>query len=313
MLKGVKVRVKFEQIASQYRNFIINITGLLTVSLIFSSGIGRYRVVLVYAVYYLLKALSALLKDEQRIFLLFFPATVIALFFDVTKGPIFPLFAKNYLVIALPVMMVVDTFVVNSVKKMISNITEGQFFIVCPSCNYGYKDLVEKCLNCSYKKGNQQTMSAAKIAPSVKGDKMSPWLLNLLSIGVGEKILFHKKLNLFTQQLKNGERVARKHFVITTANVIILDYYSFHIRMPKSWRERDVILLSDIVAVEGKMKQFYMTMRPFLIIRTINNDVYEIILSTFFGKYVAEIKEIAALIKEANPQVEIVMNLSQPA
>lgn len=153
-------------------------------------------------------------------------------------------------------------------------------------------------------------MSVAKITPSLKGDKIPPGLLNLLSIGEGEEILFHKKMSLFTQQLKNGERIARKHFVITTKNMIILDYYSFHIRMPKSWRERDVIPLSDIIAVEGKMKEFYMASRPFLVIRTIHNDVYEIVLSTY-GKYIAEIKEIAAIVKKGNPKVEIIMNLTE--
>ncbi len=302
--------MNFKQITAQYRDFILEISGFLTVSLIFFAGIGRYRVVLGYAVYSLIKALSAIIKVEQRIYLIFFPAFVVSLFLDVTSGPIFPLFAKNYLLLALLVMIVSDDLVRKFFKKVISNITEGQFFVVCPSCNYDNKDLVEKCLNCSYQKGIPLTILAARISPSLKGDKIPPGLLNLLNLGESEEILFHKKLNLFTQKLKNGERVARKHFVITTANLIILDYYSFHIRMPESWRERDIIPLSEIIAVEGKMKEFYMAMRPFLIIRTIQKDVYEIVLSTF-GKYIAEIKEIAAIIKKANPQVEIVMNLTE--
>lgn len=265
---------------------------------------------MVYAIYSLIKALSAIIKVEQKIYLIFFPAFVVSLFLDVTRGPIFPLFEKNYLLLALLVMIVTDDLVRKYFKKMISNITEGQVFVVCPSCNYYNKDLVENCINCSYKKGDQLTKSATKISPSLKGDKISPGLLNLLSIGEGEKILFHKKLNLFTQQLKNGERVARKHLVITTANLIILDYYSFHVRMPKSWRERDIVPLSDIIAVEGKMKEFYMVSRPFLIIKTIHDNVNEIILSTY-GKYVSEINEIAAIIKKANPKVEIVMNLTE--
>jgi len=302
--------VKLKRIATEKYKFIIEISGLLMVSLIFISGIGRYRVVLGYAVYSLIKALSAIIKVEQRIYLIFFPVFVISLFLDVTRGPIFPLFAKNYLLFALLVMIVTDDLVRKFFKKVISNITEGQFFVVCPSCNYNNKELVEKCLNCTYKKGNQLTITAAKIAPSLKGDEITPGLLNLLGIGEGEEILFHKKLNSFTQQLKNGERVARKHFVITTANLIILDYYSFHIRMPKSWRERDIIPLSDIIAIEGKMKEFYKTSRPFLIIRTVHNDVYEIVLSTY-GKYIAEIKEIATIINKENPKVEIIMNLTE--
>lgn len=150
-----------------------------------------------------------------------------------------------------------------------------------------------------------------KSAPSLKGDEIPSGLITLLNIGEDEEILFHKKLNLFTQQLKNEKRVARKHLVITTANLIILDYYSFHLRMTKSCRERDVIPLSEIKTIEGQMMKFYATMRPFLIITTIHNDVYKIVLSTF-GKYISEINQIAAIVKEKKPQAEVDIYLPAP-
>ncbi len=296
--------MKFKHISNQDRNFILNISGVVTASLFFVSGIGSYRFFLVYAIHCLIRALNI----EQKYIFIFLPAYIVTLYLDVTNGPIFMQTTKPYFFIVLTAFVIADSLVHTVFKKWISNVTQNQYFIECPSCHFNNIHLVETCANCSYKKGNMLTVSAAKISPSFKGDKIPPGLIQLLSLGMGEEIIFHKKLTLSSQQLKNGERVVRKHLVITTTSVIILDYYSFHIHMPNSWRERDVIPVSEILAVEGKMKKFMKGVCPFLIIKTINGDVYEIVLSTL-GNYIAEIKEIAAIIKKTNPQVEITIEL----
>ena len=283
-------------------------SGFITASLLFSSGICRYRFVLVYALYSFLKALSSVISVEKGIYLLFAPAYLISFYFDATSGPIYPLYSKNNLIIALLATVIADDMIRKSFYKFISYTTAGQCFVVCPSCNYRNKEVVEKCQNCSYKKGNPLSISITKISPVLKGDKIPTGLLNLINIGENAEVLFHKRLTSFTQKLKNGLRQARKHFVITTENLIILDYYSFHIRMPNSWRERDIIPLSEIVAVEGLIKKFYMTMRPCLIIRTIHGDVFEIVFSTF-ENYDEQITDIANIIKKANPLVNVILNM----
>jgi len=283
-------------------------SGFITASLLFSSGICRYRFVLVYALYSLLKAFSSVISVEKGIYLYFAPAYLISFYLDATSGPIYPLYSKNNLIIAFLATVIADDMIRKSFYKFISYITAGQCFVVCPSCKYRNKEVVEKCQNCSYKKGNPLPTSVTKISPVLKGDKIPPGLLELLSIGENAEVLFHKRLTSFTQKLKNGIRQARKHFVITTANLIILDYYSFHIRMPNSWRERDIIPLSEIVAIEGIMKKFYMTVRPFLIIRTIQGDVYEIVFSTF-ENYNDQITDIVNIIKKVNPIVNVILNM----
>lgn len=250
------------------------------------------------------------LKLERSVLFLFLPAFVVTFYIDVTNGPMFQPGTKSYFLIVLPIFLVVDSIVNNLIKEFIYNLTEGRYFVACPSCHFNNVRAVETCSACSYKKGLPLAISVAKFAPSFKGDNVPHGLTNLMNVGEREEILFHKKLGLFTQQLKNRERVAKKHFVITTANLIILDYFSFHIRMPKSWRERDMLPLAEIVTIEGKMKKFYTTMRPILIITTIHNDVYEIVFSTFC-KYISEIEQIAAIIKDKNPQVEVDINLSE--
>jgi hypothetical protein len=299
-------KVKSKQITNQHRDLILSISSVMTVALFFVSGIGSYRFFLVYAIYSLLKAF----RVERVMMFVFFPAFVVTLYLDFANGPLFSRGTQNYFFIILLTFMVADYFINKFVKKLIRNISQEQYFVDCPSCHFNNIQLVEICANCSYKKGNLRVPSTAKISPFLQGDKITPGLLNLLTLGESEEILFHKRLTLFSQQLKNGERVVKKHLVVTTANLIILDYYSFHISMPKSWRERDVIPLLGISAIEGKMKEFYKTMRPFFMIKTINNDVYEIVLSTF-GNYIHETNEIAALIKKANPQVEIAIELAE--
>ena len=143
------MKKSLKEIALQYHDSIVNFSGFLSVSLVFASGIGRYRCVVAFGAYWLLKTLTPLLKINEKIYLLFFPSVVITLFLDITRGPIVPLFTKNYLLVALPVMIVLDDLFRKACNKMIINITESHLFVVCPACNYNNKDLVEECLNCS--------------------------------------------------------------------------------------------------------------------------------------------------------------------
>lgn len=279
-------------------------SGFLTAFLIFSFGIGRYRFVIVYAIYALLKALSAIIRFEKNIFLLYLPATLISIYLDATNGPIFPLYSKNNLIIAFLVMILADYIMRKLFNELINYITGGQYFVVCPSCHFKNKDLTGKCINCSYEKGRRLASMTTMISPDLKGNKIPVWLLNLLNIGESDVILLYKKIFPTTAVLKNGTKQLRKHFIITTTNAIFLDHQSFCIRIPISWRQRDVIPLVDITAVEGRMKTRKLAKRPFLILRTVSGDVYEIVFSRF-EKYQERINDIAILIKRANPQVEL--------
>jgi hypothetical protein len=302
--------VKFKQLSDRYRNFFVEMSGFVTANLIFFSGIGRYRYVLVYAIYSLLKALSAIISVEQTIFLIYIPATLISIYLDATDGPIFPLYSKNSLIIAFPVMFITDNIIRKLFNKFIGHLTVGQYFVVCPSCHYKNKDLTEKCANCSYEKGKQLVLTTTKISPDLKGNKIPAGLLKLLNIGESEVILFYRKISMTTAVLKNGTQQLRKHFVVTTTSAIFLDHDSFRIRIPISWRQRDIIPLINIVAVEGKMKTRKMAKRPFLIFRTISGDIYEIVFSRY-EKYKEGINDIANLIKRANPQVDMKIELNE--
>jgi hypothetical protein len=286
-------------------------SGFITASLIFSSGIGRYRFVLVYALYSLLKAVSAIITVKPAIFLFYLPATLISFYLDATNGPVFPLYSSNSLLIAFPVMFITDNMMRKLFNKFIGHITVNQYFNVCPSCHFKNKDLTKQCADCSYEKGKQLTLMTTDISPDLKGNKIPTGLLNLLNRGENEVILLHRRITLTMAVFKNGARQLRKHFIITTTNIIFLDYDSFRIRIPGSWRQRDVIPLTDIAGVEGKMKSRMMAKRPFLIFRTTSGDIYEIVFSRY-ERYHQGINDIANLIKRTNPQVEMKIELTEP-
>ncbi len=288
------------------RNFFLDMSGFVTACLLFATVFGSYRIFIVYAIHSLIRAL----KIEKKYIAFFLPAYIVTFYLDITSGPILITSRPYFLVIFLIAFVFADPLVQILFQKITSIVTENQFFNECPSCHFNNIQLVNTCSNCAYKKGDPLGPSIKHISVSAKGDKISNGLIPLLNLAIDEELLFHKKLTS-SQKLKNGERVARKHFVITTSNVIILDYYIFHIRFPKSWRERDVIPLLEINVVEGKMKDFMKSTRPFLTIKT-SSDIYEIVFSTS-EDYMAQITEIASILKKANSQVELTIELHETA
>ena len=289
------------------RDFILSISGFVTGCLFFISFIGSYRFFLVYAAYSLLKAW----KIEQKILFVFSPAFVVAFYFDVSSGPMLLHTLKNHFFVILLTFIVTDHLAKGLLKKLICAMTQGQYFVKCPSCYFDNIKLVNTCTNCSYKNGSSFPVLTGKIASSFIGDKIPDRLLHMIKISDEEQILYHKKLKLNIATFKNGTRQARKHFIISTANLTILDYYSFHIRMPETWRERDIIPLAEIASVEGMMKRLFANVRPFIVITTVQGDVYEIALS-IFGKYIPEIKKITEMVRKANPQIKVLLNLTTP-
>jgi hypothetical protein len=182
--------MKLKPLVTKYHGYLTDISGFITAGLIFSCGIGRYRSVVVYAAYCLLKSLSNIFNIEKRLNMFFLPAVVVALFYDVTKGPILPLFTFNHLLIALPIMIILDKAVRNLIKRMIGNISDGELFIVCPSCNYDNEELVKTCIKCAYDIKKTVDKKLPNISSSYKGDKIPSQLILLLNIGESETILF---------------------------------------------------------------------------------------------------------------------------
>jgi hypothetical protein len=302
----MKTKLKF--IATQYCNLLIELSGFVTVFVVFSSGIGRYRVFIAYAAYSLLKSLSTLKNIGKAPDIILLPAIVIAIYFDLANGPIFPLFTKNYFFIALPVLIIADVLIRNLIKRMICNVSDGELFGACPFCNFDNKELVRICVNCNYNIHKKMDIYLPRISQHYKGDKIKPELLSLLSTNDHDEIVYHKKLTRNLVFYKNDTRELRKHFIITTSNLIFIDYQGFYFCIPKSYRNKDIVFIDKIDGVKCEMKNIYMANRPFLEIRTIDGDCYGIAFSSL-GNYKDEMTDIVNLITNTNPQVKTTLNI----
>lgn len=297
--------MKVRNLSIQQRDFILNMSDVVTAVLFIITGIGSYRILIVFAIE---RSLSTRL--QQKTVLIGVLAYIFSAYFDFMNGPIIFPDTKNYFIIVFLAFIAVRLLIQKSFKRMISDLTQNQYFETCPSCHYHNSYLVGSCSNCDYKKGDNLPASTSKISDELKGDKIPPRLTNLLVFNEDEKIIFHKNLNSFTGKLKNGETILRKHLLITSKSIVMLNYTWSLFQIPKCWTDRDIIPLSDVIAVEGKMKQGFAAERPSLKIRTIQNDSYEIVFSGY-GDYISEINDIAAIIKSVNPQVETAIILTQ--
>jgi hypothetical protein len=299
--------VKVRNLSIPQRDFILNMAGVVTTILFFISGVGSYRIFIVYTIEEILKGSKLI----QKTVLLGALAYILSAYWDIKSGPIIFPSTGRYFSAVFFAFVVVRLMIQKSFKRLISDITQNQYFETCPACHYHNSYLVGSCSNCDYKKGDVLPASPSTLSAYVKGDKISSTLINLLSLGQGEEVLFHKSLDVFTNKFINGKRMVRKDLVITSANVIILDYKCIPLGRPTGWTTRDIIPLSEVTAIQATMKDLYMSRRPFLVIKTSQKHVYEIGLSTV-GKYVADIKHVIDTLNKNNPQIELGMNIALP-
>lgn len=302
--------MNYKYINSRYYNFIIELAAFLAVSLIFISGIGRYRTVFVYVLYIFIRSIFYLIPVERIVNFSLLPFVAIAFYFDLVKGQMFPIYDNNYFFAVIIFMIILDKIIREYVKKILSKISNYEFFIICPFCHYNNKYLISNCLNCSYSKLNNKNLSEKTILTIRSGENINQNILKLIRLSDEEQILFHKKISSFLAVFKNGSRQIRKHFFITTKNIIFIDYNNIGFFIPSSLREIEIIPMTNIISIYGTMKKRHMSLQPFLTIKTINNDVYEMSFS-HYGKYKDEINEISNIINDINSKIEIKIDVKE--
>lgn len=284
-------------ILSQNR-LVPSLASLIIASGIYLSGIGRYRFVLVYAAYSLISCGLSLLKLKSRASQFLLVGTLVALYYDVTKGPFFPVYQSNRIMIALVLMVVGDALAQFVAKRLFQRQTRGKVFVVCPSCDYDNEELIGKCKACSFSPRSVDRQGGCYQASSKRG--IPSKVVRMLALGDTEEILFHMRLFPHKSVFKDGKRQIRTYFAVTNQRIILLDYLYFS----KSWREKDSILIVDVVCVEGKYKKITFSPEPVLRIRTSQNEEYEIVYKRF-GKYSKQISEICRLIGGINKDIAI--------
>ena len=302
---------KVKNFLIKYHDGAVNLSGFLATSLVFLSGIGRYRTVLAYALYCLLKGLWAVVGKGAEAKYILLPTIIISLYFDLTKGQIWPLFERSYFIVSVGIAVVLDTLARRRVQKLIEEISKGDLFIICPSCNYDNKELVKICQACSYKKGDPFSALRRTDLLSVRGEKggvirMPERVIQMLGIKEQEKILFSMRVFPFKSVFRNGEQEIVTFFVLTNTRIIFLDYHYFSY----SWRKKDILSLSDIISVQGKMKKMYMVLQPEFVITTRSGDIYEIVYKKY-GRYRQRIEDVCSLIKKINPEINVSVDLPE--
>lgn len=292
-----KLNVRWSEIALKYQDVLINGASAISVVLLFLVGIGRYRFILVYAAYSLLNCSIAAVAPGKKIRFFLLPATIIAIYIDINKGPLLPLFPVNHLFLSLVLMLIVDGTVRKITNHFMEKVANGAMFVVCPSCNFDHSTLSRKCAQCSYENKSQKMISTANLQKNT----LAPIkVIRMLNLNDNEEILYHFKLFPYRSILRNGIRQIRTNFVITTRNIYITDYFYFS----RGWREKDIISLQDVVNVEGKMIKLHLSQEPILIMRTLAHDEYEIRFRKL-GKFRDIIKELTAILKNENPNINV--------
>ena len=140
--------------------------------------------------------------------------------------------------------------------------------------------------------------------------KVPAKVLRMLQLSQNEIIQFHIKIS-FLPIFVNDVRKARTNFIITTQNIMLVDYYRFPIRAYNSFREQDVIPLSTVTHVMAKMKKYTLAQEPLISFATSTNNKYEMVF--YRRKKCLKIyHEIVNIIKKENPKVECKIAMPDP-
>lgn len=302
--------MKVKDCILQHRHFFLEIFGCFVVTSIYLSGVGRYRVVLVFAVYLLLRAFSALVDIEKTLTAILLPALVVALYFDVTKGAFFPLYNKNSLIVALALVVVFEILSRQFLSDKISKLSDKKIFVVCPKCSFDNEELVLLCRNCNYGKNGKDggvESSGNSIALEKYGEG---WIAPSLNLRDGESLEYYKKLSADVLYFKNNNRSLLKRVALTKSKMFFLDIKKSLIPWKKSIRSIDYLNIEDINSISVYVKYIHMSKRPFLEISTQNNCSYVIVMSRL-SDYKRDINRIINYIKDINKNVSISFDLSQ--
>ena len=304
-------------------NAILNLSSSIIELLIFATGLGRYRIILFYSAFSLLKAIFNWLKvDDLRILYFFYlPILVITLYVDIQKGQFYPIFPKLPFWITVLILVVAELSTREYVKKMLWKLSDGEIFSVCPSCKYDNRNIVTQCSNCSFRKGIEKvdekryeyrdsTLIYSNLNKEIENykkiglfKKIPLRIFNLLGICENETILIYSRVFPFKSLFKNSIRLILNNIVLTSERIIFVDYYFFS----SGWRVKEVFSYDEIVEVVATMKKLGIKKEPVIIIKTIK-DSYELFFRTLFP-YRGKIKGIIDCIKKRNPNIPVTMDI----
>ena len=286
--------------------------------LIFVMGIGRYRVVLSFSMFFLVKAALSYFKKENRLlYLLFLPVLLSMLYLDIKNGQIYPIFPRLNFIVTISIVIAIEVLMRGYINNILERLSDKVLFKVCPSCKYDNKNLVEQCNNCSYSKNNdgnlieiEQSNNMPIVTLDINNEienynkvglyrKPSKKIVDILNLSVGESVLINLKIFPFRTFFKDGNRDIANNLILTSQGIYFLDYSFFG----SGWRMRKVISYGQIINVSFTSKKVFASEKPIFSINTANG-LYEVLFSTF-SPYREKIERIIDCIKKRNPKISV--------
>lgn len=288
--------------------------------LVFAVGLGRYRTVLVFGFFFLLRALLRWAARKERFLLiLMLPALLTSIYYDFTRGQIFPVFQFGNALITIASLMIADAlFVRLFLNRVLQKWSSQALFKVCPICKFDNKSLVNRCACCSYYKADIVESYTAEDrlidVPHMPNDLIneieeykragfnkqpSKKTIKLVGLNFDEYILLNMRFFASPSFFIDGVRTVADNFLLTTQRVIFIHSLFFE----KGWRMRETIIYKDITRLLITSRRVLNTDQPSLRIET-QNGYYEIGFQAITD-YREKIDNIILCIRRRRPDVRI--------
>ena len=253
--------------------------------LLFAVGLGRYRICLFVASYFLIKPIISSNVKNAYIFKVTYLAIGLPfLYFDIERGQIFQIYNNNLIVFFISFALL-ELFTKNFTNYSVETLTGNNIFSFCQKCGYENIELVSKCKNCQ-SKGNYNTTYQLNsntvnnkindCNESVFTSEPSEKLLNLLKLKNDEFILINIKIPFIRGIHKNNQKKLCKNVVITNYAVYFIDYKFYH----RGWVYLERLPFSEIEKVSVGTKHVGISDYPLLNIDTQNEDKFEFFVSS---------------------------------
>ncbi|MBI5633431.1 MAG: hypothetical protein HZA15_08145 [Nitrospirae bacterium] len=293
---------------------------------IFIAGIGRYRTVLFFATYYLILAGFELKKKNPWILhVIFLPAAIITLRFDLSAGQLFPLFIYHNFILTMSIVSIVRMLLIQGyLFRALQILSAKTIFRTCPRCRFDNMRLVIQCTNCLYDKSQEasildaintgsSTMASADIKSETEiymaaGAYQPPTdkLIRLIGLNDGEIILINIKCFFRIRYYKNSHRDAVSNLVLTTKRIIFVH----SLIDSDGWRLKETIDYHKLTEASTEMTKHFTNKVPALLLNTAS-DRYEITFSSA-TPYAPKLISILDCIRKRRSGIPITIKALEP-
>ena len=318
----------FKDFVVKHHESLVILSVGLSLLLNFAVGTARYRMVLVLAGYFILRALLVNIEKEYSILkFLLCPLLMLSLYLDVTHGQINAIYTRMNVVISFLALVISERLVKRSVWYALGRISANELFVVCPGCRYENNEMVNECPQCAYRLGApiERSINAGsnEADPAVSGEiqnykamglyrQPSKNLLGILGLHQDETILMNMSTLPMLDFYMDGMKRPVFTIVLTIERIICVDHMFFS----KGWKIRETIRYNDILHLSASRDRARVGEKLLLSIATASH-CYEIAFSYFLPDsdqiQIQKIRTIIDCICKRNELVNVTFDMPSRA